>query len=135
MGSGTRIRWGVICPSCDKLGFGEEADRQTAYSKGRRRCDLFEAAATWSNAEGRGLAGSEWESCQIQPRVRQSRDLRGGYNGRVLGYDNGHDHHHRHFMGKQEPFEFTGYEALARRFYDEVRDLWRSEDEERPKSH
>lgn len=59
----------------------------------------------------------------------------GADNGRVLGYDNGHDHHHRHLMGKQEPFEFTGYEALARRFYDEVRDLWRSEDEERPKSH
>ena len=56
-------------------------------------------------------------------------------NGRVLGYDNSHDHHHRHFMGKQESFEFTGYEALAKRFYYEVRDLWRSEDEERRKTH
>ena len=52
-------------------------------------------------------------------------------NGRVLGYDNSHDSHHRHFMRKQEAFEFTGYEALARRFYDEVRALWRKEDEER----
>ena len=43
----------------------------------------------------------------------------GADNGRVLGYDNSHDHHHRHFMGKQESFEFTGYEALATRFYDE----------------
>ncbi len=56
-------------------------------------------------------------------------------NGRVVGYDNSHYHHHRHFMGKQEPFEFTGYGALASRFYDEVRNLWRSEDEERRKSH
>jgi hypothetical protein len=56
-------------------------------------------------------------------------------NGRVLGYDNSHDHHHRHFMGRQEPNEFAGYGALAKRFYDEVRDLWRSEDEERRKSH
>ncbi len=55
-------------------------------------------------------------------------------NGRVLGYDNSHDHHHRHFMGKQESSEFTGYEALTMRFYDEVRDLWRSEDEERRKT-
>jgi len=59
----------------------------------------------------------------------------GADHGRVLGYDNSHDHHHRHFMGKQESFEFTGYEALATRFYDEVRDLWRSEDEERRKTH
>ena len=56
-------------------------------------------------------------------------------NGRVLGYDNSHDRHHRHFMGTQESFEFTGYEALAAQFYDEVRELWRKEDEERHKSH
>ena len=56
-------------------------------------------------------------------------------NGRVLGYDNSHDHHHRHFMGKREPFEFHGYEALAARFYDEVRELWRKEDEAGHKSN
>jgi hypothetical protein len=55
--------------------------------------------------------------------------------GGSLVYDNSHDHHHRHFMGKQESFEFAGYEALAKWFYHEVRDLWRSEDEERRKSH
>jgi hypothetical protein len=55
-------------------------------------------------------------------------------NGRVLGYDNSHDHHHRHFMGTQEPFAFTRYEALAARFYREVRGLWRKEDEKRGKS-
>ena len=59
----------------------------------------------------------------------------GADNGRVLGYDNSHDHHHRHFTGKQESFEFSGYEALATRFYDEVRELWRKEDEERRKGH
>lgn len=56
-------------------------------------------------------------------------------NGRVLGYDNSHDHHHKHFMGKRESFEFTGYQALAARFSNEVRELWRKEDEERHKSH
>lgn len=55
-------------------------------------------------------------------------------NGRVPGYDNSHGHHHRHFMGKQEPFEFTGYEALATQFYGEVRELWRKEDEEHRKA-
>jgi len=50
-------------------------------------------------------------------------------NGRVLGYDDSHDYHHRHHMGKIEPVEFDGYEALASRFQKEVRELWRKEDE------
>jgi len=49
----------------------------------------------------------------------------------MLGYDDSHDYHHRHFMGKIEPFEFESYEALAVRFYEEVRELWRKEDEQR----
>ena len=57
----------------------------------------------------------------------------GADNGRVLGYDNSHNHHHKHFMGKSEPIEFKGYESLAARFYQEVWELWRKEDEERRK--
>lgn len=50
--------------------------------------------------------------------------LCGGDNGRVLGYDNSHDFHHKHFMCKQEAFdEFQGYESLAAQFYEEVRAL------------
>ena len=33
-------------------------------------------------------------------------------NGRVLGYDNSHGRHHRHFMGDVEPLEFDSYAAL-----------------------
>jgi hypothetical protein len=51
-------------------------------------------------------------------------------NGRVLGYDNSHDHHHRHFMGAVETVEFDDYESLAARFREEVQELWRKEDEE-----
>lgn len=51
-------------------------------------------------------------------------------NGRVLGYDNSHDYHHRHFMGQVEQMDFTTYAALADRFIREVHDLWRVEDEQ-----
>lgn len=51
-------------------------------------------------------------------------------NGRVLGYDNSHDYHHRHFMGVVEAVEFTTYAALAERFIKEVHELWRIEDEQ-----
>ena len=46
-------------------------------------------------------------------------------NGRVLGYDNSHGGHHRHFMGKVEPVAFTGYACTYEKcFRDEVRELW-----------
>jgi hypothetical protein len=51
-------------------------------------------------------------------------------NGRVLGYDNSHGHHHRHFMGTVKPFTFSGYEDLLGRFQKEVEALWRHEDEQ-----
>lgn len=43
-----------------------------------------------------------------------------GDNGRVLGYDVAHGHHHRHFMGQVEDIDFPGYEKLSERFFKEV---------------
>ena len=59
--------------------------------------------------------------------------LYGGDNGRVLGYDNAHGVHHRHFMGKVSTLEFKSYEELVARFEDELRELWRLEDEQEGK--
>jgi Family of unknown function (DUF6516) len=44
-------------------------------------------------------------------------------NGRVVGYDNNHGDHHRHFAGAEEKFAFISYERLLERFLDEVREL------------
>jgi hypothetical protein len=44
-------------------------------------------------------------------------------NGRVLGYDNSHGYHHRHYMGKEEAVEFTDYDDIAERFDKEWRQL------------
>lgn len=44
-------------------------------------------------------------------------------HGRVLGYDNRHGHHHRHFMGQLEPFKYAGYDLLLNRFLAEVEGL------------
>jgi hypothetical protein len=51
-------------------------------------------------------------------------------NGRVLGYDNSHNYHHRHFMGVVKAIEFSTYAQLLERFIREVHELWRIEDEE-----
>ncbi len=42
-----------------------------------------------------------------------------GDNGRVLGFDNAHGYHHRHFMGKIETADFVSYEATQKRFQQE----------------
>lgn len=39
-----------------------------------------------------------------------------GDNGRVVGYDNQHGYHHRHYFGKVEPIEFTSFEDIEERF-------------------
>lgn len=40
-------------------------------------------------------------------------------NGRVLGFDNAHDYHHRHYMGEVTAVEFTSYEATLEKFQQE----------------
>jgi hypothetical protein len=40
-------------------------------------------------------------------------------NGRVLGFDNAHDFHHRHYMGEVTAIPFNGYEATLERFQEE----------------
>ena len=44
-------------------------------------------------------------------------------NGRVLGYDNNHDGHHRHYMAKVASCDFNGYEELLSKFLAEVSKL------------
>lgn len=37
-------------------------------------------------------------------------------NGRVLGYDNCHGYHHKHYMGKEEEIKFFNLEDIQDRF-------------------
>lgn len=40
-------------------------------------------------------------------------------NGRVLGFDNAHDYHLRHYMGEVTAVEFTSYQATSETFQQE----------------
>lgn len=44
-------------------------------------------------------------------------------NGRVIGYDNDHDYHHRHCLGVMEPVTFTGYQSILEHFENEWREF------------
>jgi hypothetical protein len=37
-------------------------------------------------------------------------------NGRVLGYDNDHGYHHRHYLGIEEKVDFNSFEDVKKRF-------------------
>ena len=40
-------------------------------------------------------------------------------NGRVIGFDNQHGYHHRHFMGTIDSIDFASFEELENRFDQE----------------
>ncbi len=42
-----------------------------------------------------------------------------GDNGRVIGFDNAHDYHHRHYYGKVEAVGYTSYEDTEMLFEKE----------------
>lgn len=42
--------------------------------------------------------------------------LHPGDNGRVVGYDNQHGYHHRHYYGEIEPIDFVSFEDIEQRF-------------------
>ena len=48
-----------------------------------------------------------------------------GGNGRVLGFDNAHGYHHRHYLGRVEAVELKNYEATLERFQQEWRAIAR----------
>lgn len=39
-----------------------------------------------------------------------------GDNGRVVGYDNQHNYHHRHYFGKVTPVDFVSFEDIENMF-------------------
>ena len=45
-----------------------------------------------------------------------NRYIYSGDNGRVVGYDNAHDGHHRHIFGIVEPIDFVSFDDVEARF-------------------
>ncbi len=44
-------------------------------------------------------------------------------NGRVIGYDNAHNYHHKHYFGEIEAVDdFAGYEEIIKRFEQEIKE-------------
>lgn len=61
----------------------------------------------WVDAEGRV---TRYNLAYINHR------LYSGDNGRVVGYDNQHNYHHRHYFGQVSPVNFVSYEDIEHSF-------------------
>jgi hypothetical protein len=89
-----------------------------AYLGGKRKLPLLKEE-TWRNAAGEV---TRYSLAYIDPATFAED------NGRVLGYDNAHGRHHRHYLGREADFEFTSYDDVVDRFEAEVvllrRGLW-----------
>lgn len=90
----------------------------------RERCVLSQrhgggllSYEVWGYRDGSRTVVTRYNLAYINPALHT------GDNGRVLGYDNAHGYHHRHYMGKIEAVEFESYEATVNRFQDEWRQL------------
>lgn len=92
----------------------EKVVDQTSYLAGRRHGGILKEEVWF-----RGDSVAKYSLAYINPTVCATD------NGRVLGYDNSHGHHHRHFMGTVAPHDFKTYDHLQKRFQREVALLWR----------
>lgn len=71
----------------------------------------------WVDEEGRAV---RYNLAFIAPHLSRID------NGRILGYDNAHGVHERHWMGRAEAAAYHGFPATARRFYREVDEMRRN---------
>ena len=92
-------------------------DTEYVLTRPRKGAKLKEEV--WQTVDGEGV---RYSLAYINHRIC------GVDNGRVLGYDNSHEYHHRHFMGTVEPIEFENYKSLLARFETEVNELWKEEE-------
>ncbi|OGA01629.1 MAG: hypothetical protein A3H35_15690 [Betaproteobacteria bacterium RIFCSPLOWO2_02_FULL_62_17] len=67
----------------------------------------------WGYVENGKTVVTRYNLAYINHEIYQGRD------GRVLGFDNAHGYHHRHYLGKVEAVEFLSYEAILERFQQE----------------
>ena len=69
----------------------------------------------WENEKG---AIVKYSMAYVNPLIFS------GDHGRVIGYDNTHDFHHKHYLGEiSEVNDFSNYQELVNRFEKELKEF------------
>jgi len=80
----------------------------------KRGCGILEIEA-WENEKGEIV---KYSMAYINHLIFS------GDNGRVIGYDNAHTFHHKHYIGEIfEVSDFTSYQNLVDRFESEIKEF------------
>lgn len=82
---------------------------------------MFDDAWPLSTKQGNGLLRREVWVDELGRVIRYNlayvnHAIFSGDHGRVVGYDNAHGYHHRHYMGEVSPVEFVSFEDIEMRF-------------------
>jgi hypothetical protein len=94
-------------------------EREQIYLKASRGGGIL-SYEVWGHQTHNKTVVTRYNLAYINPAIF-TRD-----NGRVLGYDNAHDYHHRHWFGAVEAVSFTSYEEQLERFQQEWSALMQS---------
>lgn len=81
-----------------------------SYSPAKKRGNGLLKRQVWQNEKGQI---TRYSLTYINPNIFA------GDNGRVLGYDNAHNFHHKHYLGNITPIEFTSFSDIEERFQRE----------------
>lgn len=99
-----------------KLKIESQLERETFKLKSNQGGGILSYEVWGCIADGK-MVVTRYNLAYINPLLCQKD------NGRVLGFDNAHDYHHRHFMGKIAPVEFVSYEQTLERFQQEWQEI------------
>lgn len=78
------------------------------YAIPKRKGGGFIRIEAWTDASGKVV---KYNIAYI------NHSIFAGDNGRVIGYDNAHDYHHKHVLGEIFPVaDFRSYEEIVERF-------------------
>ena len=87
--------------------------------------DFFAAIGAYNKQDLLALVAADIECSRTGSLLRYSLsliDLSNSFdNGRIVGYDNAHGQHHRHYFGRVDCVEFESYEKLESQFEAQVR--------------
>lgn len=79
--------------------------------------DSWRLSSKHGNGELRREVWVDEQGCVVRYNLAYiNREIFQGDNGRVVGYDNAHVFHHRHYMGTVEPVEFTSFDAIEEKY-------------------
>ncbi len=97
-------------------------------AKGKKYTKVIDEKFIVSFKNGGGLI--KFEAWEYQDKIVKynmayiNKEIFPNDNGRVIGYDNSHNFHHKHYLGEiYELDDFINYQDLVERFKEDIKEF------------